>query len=273
MAAICSRNILQSIVSVRYMTNTLLKVPTFSGTIGGLIYRMGNAVKTDTFIPIGFTAALILNRLSIARELAENGIASGEIGAPRVLGVSKRAEINGPLIKRHRRDKLAASTCDVVSAPAVVSGVDGPSGLSQIGEAVIGSNAVDVVDLLDGPTPMNVQPSEPMSHEAHLIDRDIDVPSLGLVVCDGPGTIPVVDRDAPSEHARLGIVIQKFAKALCCETAVKSICHLTHQQRIESARRDDEERRQKQDDEEQAVSAELKRLNKRPALLRARVGE
>jgi hypothetical protein len=48
---------------------------------------------------------------------------------------------------------------------------------------------------------------------------------------------------------------------------------LRNQQRVEEYRRADDESRREQDAEEQAVRAELERVKKRLALLRARVGE
>jgi len=105
---------------------------------------------------------------------------------------------------------LIASTKDalvprsIVSMPSYISAILCLRRLAQIGYAIIGTVAVDVIQLISGPTSMHIKPSKSVAR-AHLpVNHDLHITkSVGAVVAD----VAVLTREQPSAC----IVVQHLA--------------------------------------------------------------
>jgi hypothetical protein len=87
-------------------------------------------------------------------------------------------------------------------------------GLAQIVNAIVVLDEIAMVNLLGWPPAIDIEPCQPMRRISQPIYVDVPMP----VVIYLPGNITrrysIASPELPSEHARLGIVIQHFLQAI-----------------------------------------------------------
>jgi hypothetical protein len=70
----------------------------------------------------------------------------------------------------------------------------------QIGEAVVGPNAIDVIDMPNRPLACDVEPSQAMPHVKTTVDSDMPIPARLLTASNITGRgVPRID--APKERS------------------------------------------------------------------------
>lgn len=104
--------------------------------------------------------------------------------------------------------------------PAFVPGVmafpvltiDGLRNVSEVDDAVVRSNAIDVVDSVGRPRTMQPQPSKPVRKVFHAVNADLGI-SASVVVADGGGSAPVRGANQSRKRTCFRAVVQDFAQA------------------------------------------------------------
>lgn len=95
-----------------------------------------------------------------------------------------------------------------------------PRSLPKVVNSVVCFDSITVVNF-DGPRVMNPKPSKAVEKVHLLIENDREVPPVMLRSCDTTHT-SLASIDAPSENARLKIVVKQLAKLLRRERILAS---------------------------------------------------
>ena len=149
----------------------------------------------------------------------------------RIFGGFKVPKKVGVALVSYLRDKLSSSRgyphnsgSVIPPRPLGVADVFTVTDSAQIHNAVIVSDAVDVVNEFWRELAVNVQPCKAVGLVRTAIDVDVDVPSLVFVSC-GTSSQGHSTANAPSEFSGIGAVVQKLFQSSLRESSL-SISHI-----------------------------------------------
>ena len=101
------------------------------------------------------------------------------------------------------------------SGSALVLPVQDAIGFAKIADPVVVPDPVHMVDLIDRPNVVDVEPREAVSEIVSAANANAEV-SVWPIVPGGIANLDAVRRsDKPSKYARCGIVVQDAAKVIC----------------------------------------------------------
>jgi hypothetical protein len=221
------------------------------------------------FESIGLHAALVLNKLRIASAISEIQPSPSHVGSASLVSSLERPEVDGATVEAQLSEERAAGR-DAVSSgadniPCVLSAVS----LTKVDDPIVGPIPINVVDLLDWPTPVYVEPSQSMGLIASLIDTDRDIAGLSERPGDIANSAPRCGSHLPGEDSRMLVVIEKLSQALCGQTVVEFVSHgstAVDEQRPNQDGREDRHEQQRSEGSPRAGSQAVdQRLDKKPS--------
>lgn len=121
----------------------------------------------------------------------------------------------GLILSVARKSSSHDAGSTVASDAPLVLAIFGGRHISKIAEPIVVNDAINVVDVALRPSPVDVEPCEPMLSVLPPEQTD-DAVSLGLMDISGAGSSfrQLVSRNQSGEYASLGVVVQKLFQSL-----------------------------------------------------------
>lgn len=120
-----------------------------------------------------------------------------------------KLQLRAPLVRPAiEKNAQAPRRLVIAFCGSQVLAVHEPRHVAQIGEAVVATIPVDMVDVTDGPRAMHPQPSKPVLQVGDLVDADGPI-AVTPTPSDSPNENARRRLHAPNEHSRVWAVLQE----------------------------------------------------------------